>query len=184
MGSSPCSIEGRYLPDSKLVEHALRWAGACDFVQHMTVIPPQRSHASHGCLWGCLAVLAFIFLPVLLAAGYGGWFFYQGYTRDPVLRGVVQLVRRDGMAAAVLGRDIHITGIEGSALSYMWGAESGSYVVLLAGSKGQGALHVTARTGGGHLTVDSMILDGPDGGHYDLLHHTTTRPANNATESI
>jgi hypothetical protein len=151
----------------------------------MTVISPAPQRSHHGCLWGCLAILAFIFLPVLLAVGYSGWFFYQGYTRDPVLRGVVRLVRRDGMAEAALGQDIHITGIEGSALSYMWGAESGSYVVLLAGSKGQGALHVTAREQQGRLTVDSMILDGPGGAHYDLLHHTTRQPDNNSpTESI
>lgn len=145
--------------------------------------PPPRSH--HGCLWGCLAVLAFIFLPVLLAAGYGGWFFYQGYRRDPVLQAVVQLVRRDGMAQAVLSENIHVTGIEGSALSYMWGSNEsgGSYVVDMAGSKGQGALHVTAFTRRGRLSVQSMILDGPHGYHYDLLHHVT-QPGNNPTQSI
>lgn len=150
----------------------------------MTLIPPSPPRHNRGCLWGCLAVLAFIFLPLLLAAGYGAWFFYQGYTNDPVLRGVVELVRHDGMAETVLGENIHITGIEGSALSYMWGGEAGSYVVLLAGSKGQGALHVTARTQQGRLSVDTMILDGPNGSHYDLLHHTTTRPDNSPTQSI
>jgi hypothetical protein len=144
--------------------------------------PPPRS--SHGCLWGCLAVLAFIFLPVLLAAGYGSWFFYQGYRRDPVLQAVVQLVRRDGMAQAVLGENIHVTGIEGSALSYIWGSESsGSYAVDVAGSKGRGALHITAFSRRGRLTVQSMMLDGPNGDHYDLLHHVA-QPGNNPTTSI
>ena len=151
----------------------------------MTMIqssPPPRS--GHGCLWGCLAVLGFAFLPLLLALGYGGWFFYQGYARDPVLRGVVELVRHDGMAEAALGEDIHITGVEGSALSYMWGrGESGAYVVLLAGSKGAGALHVTARSEQGHLSVESMILDGPGGSHYDLLHHIAL-PGQTPTDSI
>ena len=151
----------------------------------MTVIqsaPPPR--AGNGCLWGCLAVLAFFALPVLLALGYGSWFFYQGYTRDPVLRGVTELVRKDGMAEAVLGENIHVTGVQGSALSYMWGhGESGSYVVLLAGSKGTGALHVTAHTDKGHLTVESMMLDGPRGSRYDLLHHIA-QPGQSATDSI
>src|ERR1700742_1280204 len=126
----------------------------------MTVIQSSPPRSGHGCLWGCLAVLAFFALPVLLAAGYGGWFFYQGYRHDPVLRGVIALVRKDGMAEAALGENIHVTGIEGSALSYMWGSgEAGSYVVLLAGSKGEGSLHVTAKSDKGHLRVESMMLD-------------------------
>jgi hypothetical protein len=133
-------------------------------------------------------VLALIFLPVLLAAGYGAWFFTGGYARDPVLQGVVQLVRRNGMAEAVLGQNIHLTGVAGSALSYMWGGhmgsdEAGSYVLLLAGSKAEGALHVTARLRQGHLTVESMILDGPHGDHYDLLHRAA-QPNDNPIDSI
>ena len=152
----------------------------------MSVIPPlPPPRSNRGCLWGCLAVLAFIFLPVLLAAVTGGWFFYQGYRRDSVLQAVVQLVRRDGMAEAVLGENIHVTRIEGGALSYMWGSSEsgGSYVVDLAGSKGQGALHVTAFSRRGRLSVESMILDGPHGDHYDLLHHVT-QPGGNPTTSI
>ena len=146
-----------------------------------SALPPR---SNHGCLWGCLAVLAFAFLPVLLAAAYSGWFFYQGYRDDPVLHGVVELVRRDGMAEAALGENIHITGVEGSALSYMWGSgESGSYVVALAGSKGDGNLHVTARSDRGRLTVQSMILEGPRGSRYDLLHHIA-QPGQSPTNSI
>ena len=148
----------------------------------MTTAPPRHNR---GCLWGCFAVLAFAFLPVLLAAITGGWFIYQGYRRDPVLQGVVALVRRDGMAEAVLGENIHVTGMEGSALTYMWGngESGGSYVVDLAGSKGQGALHVTAHSRRGRLSVESMILDGPYGDHYDLLHHVA-QPSDNSTQWI
>jgi hypothetical protein len=153
-------------------------------VCRMTVIPSSASpRANRGCLWGCLAILAFAFLPLLLAAGTSGWFFYQGYSHDPVLRGAVELVRKDGMAQAALGENIHITGVQGSALSYMWGGESGSYVVTLAGSKGQGSLHVTARSEHGHLTVQRMMLDAPGGSHYDLLHHSV-QPGQTPTDSI
>ena len=149
----------------------------------MTVIDrPPRAH--HGCFWGCLAILAFLFLPVLAAGIYGGWFFTEGYRRDPVLTQVVALVRRDAMAEAALGENIHVTGIEGSARSFIWGgASGGSYVVDLAGSKGTGALHVTATTRRGRLAVQSMILDGPGGDEYDLLHHTQ-KPGDNPTTSI
>jgi hypothetical protein len=142
--------------------------------------PPRRGH---GCLWGCLAILAVLFLPVLIAASYSAWFFYQGYSHDPVLRGVVELVRKDGMAEAALGQNIHITGVQGSALSYMWGGESGSYVVGLAGTKGEGSLSVTARSDHGHLSVQRMMLDGPGGSHYDLLHHNV-QPGQPSNDSI
>lgn len=150
----------------------------------MTLIqsPPPPRH-NRGCLWGCLAVLGFAFLPFLLSAGYSGWFFTQGYRSDPVLRGVVELVRHDGMAEAALGKNIHIIGVEGSALSYMWGGESGSYMVRLAGDRGEGRLQVSARTNKGHLTVQSMILEGPRGTHYDLLHHLA-QPRPTLTDSI
>jgi hypothetical protein len=150
----------------------------------MTVIQETSpSPRRHGCLWGCFAFLALLSLPFALAAGYGAWFWYAGYAHDPVLRGVVELVRHDAMAEQVLGRDIRIAGVQGSALAYAWGQESGAYVVLLDGSKGEGALHVTANRQGGHLNVQSMILDGPGGGHYDLLHHTV-QPGDNPTTSI
>jgi hypothetical protein len=142
----------------------------------MTTIQQSQPRQTHGCLWGCLAILAFLFLPVLLAVGYSAWFFYEGYRRDPVLRGVVELVRHDGMAEAALGDDIHVTGIEGSALSHMWGEHmrdesGGSYVVDLEGSKGRGTLGVTAVTRNGRLSVQRMFLSGPHGERYDLLHH-------------
>jgi len=149
----------------------------------MSMMQETRSPRSHGCFWGCLAILAVFLLPVALAAGYGAWFWHEGFRRDPVLRAVTNLVRSDGMAEQVLGKNIHIEGVEGSALSYVWGQESGAYVVLLAGSKGEGRLHVTADEKGGHLNVQSMTLDGPDGAHYDLLHHTL-QPGDNPTTSI
>lgn len=121
-----------------------------------------------------------------LATGYAAWFWYEGFRRDPVLREVVELVRHDGTAEQVLGENIRIEGMEGRALAYVWGQEAGAYVVQLAGSKGEGTLHVTANRQGGHLNVQSMILDGPDGAHYDLLHHTVQPGDNspNPTNSI
>jgi hypothetical protein len=75
-----------------------------------------------------------------------------------------------------------VTGVEGSVLSFM-GGESGSYVLDLAGSKGAGALHVTAKSVAGKLTVQSMILEGPGGSRYDLLHHIAV-PGAGGTQSI
>src|ERR1700744_1909994 len=140
----------------------------------MTMTQPQAPRRSNGCLWGCLAVLAFIFLPVIVAGGYGAWFLYQGFRHDPVLRTVSELLRRDGMAHQVLGDDIHVTGISGNAFSFsfMPGMNShADYEVLVSGDKASGTLDVEADNRRGHVKVEAMTLTLPNGARYDLLHN-------------
>jgi hypothetical protein len=132
---------------------------------------------AHGCFWGCLAILALVFLPVLLAGGYGTWFLWQGFRHDPVLRMVTQLVRRDGLAHQVLGDDVRVAGVYGNAFSYVPGMGSHSdYEVRLEGSKGQGTLEVEAETRDGRVNVTTMVLTASDGGRYDLLHNQILAP--------
>ena len=139
---------------------------------------------SHGCFWGCLAVLLVVFLPIILAGSYGAWFLWQGFRRDPVLRTVNELVRRDSLAHQVLGDDLRIAGMEGNVFSYAPGLGSRSaYELRLSGRKGDGTLEVEADTDRGHVTVHSLILTAPDGGRYDLLHDVILTPAKGA-ESI
>jgi hypothetical protein len=137
----------------------------------MTQPAPRRSN---GCLWGCLAVLAFILLPVIVAGGYGAWFLYQGFRHDPVLRTVTELARRDGLAHQILGDDIHITGVSGNAFSFSYGLGTGNqteYEVNVSGAKASGTLDVEAGTTHGQVDIKSMILTTPNGGRYDLLHN-------------
>jgi hypothetical protein len=132
---------------------------------------------SHGCFWGCLAIVAILFLPVLLAGGYGTWFLWQGFRNDPVMRSVSELVRRDGLAHQVLGDDIRVVGMTGNAFSYVPGMGSHSdYEVRLAGSKAQGTLEIEADTRRGRVNLTTMILIAPDGGRYDLLHNQILAP--------
>jgi len=139
---------------------------------------------SHGCFWGCLAVLLVIFLPIVLAGSYGTWFLWQGFRRDPVMRTVSELVRHDGLAHQVLGDDVHITGMEGNVFSYAPGLGSRSaYEMRLSGHKGDGTLEVEADTRSGRVTVRSMTLTASDGGRYDLLHNIILTPAK-GSESI
>ncbi len=147
----------------------------------MTQQAPRRSN---GCLWGCLAILAFIFLPVIVAGGYGAWFLYQGFRHDPVLRTVSELVRRDGLAHQVLGDDIHVTGMDGNAFSFVPGLGARTdYEVTLTGDKASGTLDVEADTSHGQVQIKSMILTLPNGGRYDLLHNIVlTEPS--GSESI
>jgi hypothetical protein len=135
-------------------------------------MPAYPPHRGNGCLWGCLILAAILFLPPILAGGYGAWFLFDGYRRDPVLRVVGELVREDGMAQQVLGYGAVVTGVEGNVFSWMPGRASDSYEVTLDGPKGEGRLAVTSHHATfGSPKLDSAILTGPDGRRYDLLKH-------------
>jgi hypothetical protein len=137
-----------------------------------TITPSPPPRRSNGCLWGCLAVIAVIALPFILAGGYGAWFLYQGFRDDPVLQTVTVLLRRDGLAHQVLGDDIHVTGMDGNAFSFVPGLGSRSdYEVTLTGDKASGTLDVEADTSHGRVEIKSMVLTVPRGGRYDLLHN-------------
>lgn len=132
---------------------------------------PYMQKRGKGCLWGCLIGALLLFLPFLLAGGYGAWFVWDGYRRNPVLRVVGELVRDDGMAQQVLGHGAVITGMEGNYFSWMPGRADNAYELTLAGPKGRGRLAVTTHTGFDGPKLDSAILTGPDGRRYDLLQH-------------
>jgi hypothetical protein len=139
--------------------------------------PPRRGH---GCLWGCLVVLVILSLPGLFA----GWFFWRGYTHDPVLRTAAELVRHDGMARRVLGENIHITGVESRGFAYGLGLSSeNDYRIDLEGTRGRGVLDVRSRTGRGGFRIESLWLTGPGGRRYDLLHHGAPLPAPGTIEN-
>jgi hypothetical protein len=150
----------------------------------MTTIPTSRPR-SGGCLKGCLLALALLLLPALLAGGYGAWFLWQGFRNNPTLVAVGELVRRDGIAEAVLGEDIHITGVAGNAFSFVPGLGARSaYVVGLTGSKASGTLAIESHIQSGQVRIDSMILSGPDGERYDLMHHLPVPSRHGPTTSI
>ena len=138
-------------------------------------LPPpaySQQRRSNGCLWGCLILLLVFLLPPILLGGYGAWFLYDGYRRNPVLRMVGELVREDGLARQVLGPGAVVAGLEGNVFSLVPGRSTDSYQVLLEGPKGEGHLTVTAHHSAFRPpSLDSAILTGPDGRRYDLLHH-------------
>jgi hypothetical protein len=148
----------------------------------MMTVTQQTPRRSNGCLWGCLAVLAFIFLPVMVAGGYGAWFLYQGFRHDPVLRTVTELTRRDGLAHQILGDDIEVTGVTGNAFSFVPNIGSrADYQVTVEGDKASGTLDVEADTAHGQVNIRSMILTTPNGGRYDLLHNVVLTEPTDST---
>lgn len=150
----------------------------------MTIDAPASGRSGSSCLKGCLFALVLLLLPVMLVGAYSAWYFWQGFRRDPALRAVAELVRHDGMAEAVLGEHIEITGIRADMFSLMpgWGGH-GDYVVDLSGSKASGTLAVDADVRGGRVRLNAMILTGPNGERYDLMHHTLT-PSEGGTTAI
>lgn len=129
----------------------------------------QPQKRGNGCLWGCLIAVLLLALPFIFAGGFGAWFLWDGYKRDPALRVVGEMVRKDGMARQVLGNNITITGVESNIFSWMPGGTSNAYEMTLEGSKGEGRLSVTTHSGAAAPVLDSAILTGPDGRRYDLL---------------
>jgi hypothetical protein len=132
---------------------------------------PPRKGCGSGCLWGCLALIVLVSLPVILAGGFGAWFWTDGYKREPAFRLVAEFVKHDGLAQQVLGPDLVVTGVDSNTFSWMPGLSRHDYSVTLQGSKGEGHLTVTSHADGGGNKLDSAILTGPDGRRYDLLAH-------------
>ena len=134
------------------------------------------SRPGTGCLKGCLFALLLVLAPVALVGAYGAWFLWQGFRNDPVMIAVGEVVRRDGIAQTVLGGNIRITGVEGNFRSFVPGlGVHGDYVLDVEGAKASGTLAVDADVENGKVHVNSMVLTGPEGERYDLMHHTLRR---------
>jgi len=135
---------------------------------------PERRGGGRGCLLGCLGVAVIVLAPILFAWAYSAWFLYANFRDSPIMRTVVEMTERDGLAQQVLGPPITVVGLEGNAFSYMPGMGARSeYRLVLQGSRATGTLTVTTGTGSGRARIERMILTGPDGRRYDLL---TDRP--------
>jgi hypothetical protein len=139
----------------------------------------------NGCLWGCLGVLLIVFLPVIVSWGYGTWFLWQGFRESPMMRTAIAMTQRDGLAQRVLGRPITVTGVQGNAFTFATGVGARSnYVLRLEGPRGHGTLSVTAHTEGAKAKMDALELTGPDGQHYDLLHHAPAPSQDGSSQPI
>jgi len=140
---------------------------------------------SHGCLWGCLGVLLIVVLPLIVMWGYGAWFLYSGFRTSPMMRAAIELTQKDGLAQRVLGVPITVAGVQGNAFSFVPGIGArNAYVLQLNGSKASGTLSVTAHTQGSQAKIDTMMLTGPDGRQYDLLHHAPIPAEGGADQPI
>jgi hypothetical protein len=130
--------------------------------------PPRRR--SGGCLWGCLGLLLIVAIVLGGVFGYSAWFLHKGFENDSRIQTIMAIVQSDARAEAVLGRNIHIAGIESQTFAMGTGiGKSASYTLRLIGSDGEGVLKVNLDLSGGKTKVTLMILTGTDGHPHTLV---------------
>ena len=130
--------------------------------------PPPRH--SNGCLWGCLGTLAAIAVIIAGVFSFGAWYFYKGFERDARIQSIMQTVRSDPQAAAVLGKNIKLLQVEVHTFDYSTGrGGTASYVLKLAGSLGEGEMKVNVDIRDNGTKVTLMILTDKDGRQHFLV---------------
>jgi flagellar basal body-associated protein FliL len=129
--------------------------------------PPRRRS---GCLWGCLGVLLILVIILGGVFGYTAWFLHKNFDGDSRIQTIMAIVQSDARAAAVLGHNIHIAGVESRTFAMGTGiGKSASYTLRLIGSNGEGVLKVNLDLSGGKTKVTLMILTGSDGHPHTLV---------------
>jgi hypothetical protein len=130
--------------------------------------PPRRR--SGGCLWGCLAVALILVVGLGGFFGYSAWILHQGFKNDSRLQTIMEIVRHDARAEAVLGRNIKIVEVESHTFAMTTEAgKTASYTLRLIGSNGEGVLEVNLDLNGRKTKVTLMILTGSDGHPHTLV---------------
>lgn len=125
---------------------------------------------SHGCLWGCLGLAAVVVAIVAGLFSYSTWWLYKGFENDSKISAIMQVVRNDARAEAVLGRNIHIVQIESHTYHRTTGQENdATYTLRLVGSEGDGELVTRFDLNGPKPKIVQMVLTGRDGHPHTLV---------------
>lgn len=132
--------------------------------------PQEPRRHGHGCLWGCLGTLIAIALVVAGVFSFGAWYFYKGFERDARIQTVMQTVRNDPTAQAVLGKNIKLLEVEVHTFDYSTGrGGKATYVLKLAGSEGEGELKANLDIADNGNKITLLILTGKDGREHFLI---------------
>ena len=128
------------------------------------------SRRSNGCLWACLGTVIAAAVIVVGVFGFGAWYFYKGFERDSRVQFILQTVRDDPRAQAVLGKNIKLLQMEIHTFDYSTGkGGTASYVLRLAGSEGEGELKVDLDIKRDGPKITLMVLTGKDGREHYLV---------------
>ena len=128
---------------------------------------PAEPRRRSGCLWGCLAAVLLVLLAAGGTAGYVAWTMYSAIHSDPRLQAILETVRGNAQARAVLGE--HYTMMEVEHRSFPAGKKMAeTYRLVIVGGTGKSFLDVRLEPGPGGMKLVSMVLTGPDGQRVTL----------------
>jgi len=132
-----------------------------DDVEEETSVQPRRRS---GCLRGCLIVVVLLLLAVGGTIGYVAWNMYGVIHSDARLQAILQTVRGDGRAQAVLGSHYAMMEVEHQTFPAKTGNRlAEAYELVLIGGTGKSFLDVRLEPGAGGMKLVSMVLTGPEG---------------------
>ena len=130
--------------------------------------PPPRPR--RGCLWGCLGTLIAAIVLTGAVYSYYAWYFYKGFANDPRIQMVMDVVKSNDEAAAVLGKNISVQGRERYTYDYATGrGGTASYVLTVIGSNGEGRIKAELDIRDGKTKITSLILIDAEGRNHYLV---------------
>jgi hypothetical protein len=123
---------------------------------------PPRRHS--GCLWGCLGTLGLLLLLAGGGIGYTAYTLYREMQGDPQLAMILETVRNDGRATAVIGGDFHVMQVERLTFSLPKGRGfATTYKILLIGAGGESMVNVRLDAWRKEKAIVSLTVTGNDG---------------------
>ena len=131
-----------------------------DEIAEDDVAPPRR-HRS-GCLMGCLGAVLFVILAVGGLVGVTAWTLYHDIHGDGRLSAILDTVRGDERATAVIGGGFSVMEIERRSFPTK-GGQALAYHLVLVGPNGESTLDARLEPSRDGLKLVSIILTGPGG---------------------
>jgi hypothetical protein len=131
-----------------------------DEIAENDVARAPRRHS--GCLMGCLGAVLFVILAVGGLVGVAAWTLYHDIHGDGRLTAILDTVRGDERATAVIGGGFTVMEIERHSFP-MKAGQALAYHLILVGPNGESALDARLEPSREGLKIVAIILTGPDG---------------------
>lgn len=125
---------------------------------------PKPARRRPGCLWGCLGV--FLLVVVLAAGGiwFTAWKVYREFQNDTQLTAILDAVRSNPRAEAILGRDFRVMEIERHTFPMPKGkGHAQTYRLVLIGGGGESQVDVRLEPSKSGMSIVMMQLTAPNG---------------------
>jgi hypothetical protein len=118
-------------------------------------------------------------VAVVVAVDYGAWYFGNFLKNDAAAEMVIAALKSDRTARSVLGDDIQFVSVtSASTVETLATGKTTSFIARVKGSTAEGAVSATVVSHDHVNKITVLILTGPDGRTYDLLHAPQAPPEN------